>query len=66
MEGVKEKWKGRKELDTKTKKRTAINLTDVAKMSKPDQGIPMRRWQGLVTRSSYQVRMGPCGFGSKI
>ena len=39
MEGVKEKWKGRKELDTKTKKPTAINLTDVAKMSTPDQGI---------------------------
>jgi len=39
MDRVKEKLKGRKELDTKTKKRTAMNLTDIAKMGMPDEGI---------------------------
>ena len=39
MDMVKEKLKERKELDTKTKKRTAINFADIAKMGTPDEGI---------------------------
>jgi len=39
MDRVKEKLKERKELDTKTKKRTASNLADIAKMGTPDEGV---------------------------
>jgi len=39
MDMAKEKLKERKELDTKTKKRTAANLADIVKMSTPDEGV---------------------------
>lgn len=47
MDSVKAKVQKQKELDTELKKKTAANLTDVAKMGMPDEGVSYQNVPGI-------------------